>query len=134
MQVGDIVVVKNDGLVPYHFQNVTAGALFKVLKLRGLGKITVGDQYHARIRTREKYFAVVDRESQSAILQFEGTDLCYRMGAIQRFHPELQNGADPCGRCSIKANDQTAFIPSNLTGPLSARNPEKLLQRKLAAV
>lgn len=134
MQVGDIVVVKNDGSVPYHFQNVTAGTLFKVLKLCGLEKITVGDQYHARIRTRTKYFEVVDAESQSSILLFEGTDLCYRMKAILRFHPELQNDALPCGRCSIKANGLTAVLPAQLTGPLSARNPEKLLQRKLAAV
>lgn len=131
MQVGDVVVAKS--CVPRRFLNIKPGTFWKVVGIRGGNdRITVGDGAKESIKTHSRYFHVLDDYTQDTMLALEGTDMAYRMDAIQSFRPELKNQRTPNGHVKVTVNGSPVYVSKEVAGALASRNPDKLVQKKLA--
>ncbi len=134
VKVGDVLVARTD--VPRRFRNVKAGTFWKVVEVRDTygDRITVGDGDRPSVRTHARYFHVLDGQvRQTVVDNMEGTDLGYRMEAIEGFRSELKNVPVPCGTVKVTVNGVTSYVEKTIAKALASSNPSKLAQKKLAA-
>lgn len=132
-KVGQILVVRTDA--PARFSNLKAGSLWKVVEVRNAfnGAITVGDDAHPRIRTEARYFTAIDGLTFSQLQGLEGTDIAYRLDAIDAFGPKSVFDG-PEGFYSLTVNGDKAYVSNQVARALARKNPGKVVQRKLAQI
>lgn len=128
MQVGDVLVVRNDA--PGRFLNIKPGALFKVVRVRDAynGKIVVGDRYHAAINTRGKYFYTLRESDRAHIRNTGNTDLAVRLRAIETWGPPVPKDASTV---TTTVNETTISLPVELARALAVKNGDRLVQKRL---
>lgn len=130
MEKGQVVVVRRDA--PARFKNLKPGS-FWLVEEAARGNYRVGDAKKSGIQTQPGYFHVLSKAAQDQILATGNTDLAVRLNALLKYAASKKIAVkQDAGTVRVQVNGVGLNLPSEIAGAISAKNPGKLVQQKLA--